>query len=225
MRYFYADLYQGEGISGRGSIVGAATHGLYSCMGIAIVNRNEQRGGLYHYPGSTIKNNANVMSTIRRMVNDIQPTEIVITPAGGQPLGGVQSEDDDIREVQNTLKGLTSASIRIEPGRALAQLVWVDGKPIYNKMPDADDVDLAVGDGQQEKVPQQLRGVMSPIPRDLGNGVLYYGGDGEPLGLGGHNVLEQGLGSSTANPAPSRSGRVRRRDRLRRSISERCIVM
>lgn len=219
MRYFYTDLYQGEGISGRGSIVGAATHTLYSCMGIAIVNRNEQRGGLYHYPAGTIKNNSNVMSTIRRMVNDIQPTEIVITPAG-EPIGGVQSKDDDIREVQNTLRELTSASIRVEARRVLAQLVWLDGKPVYNRMPD--NVDLADSDGQEEQVPPQLRTIMSSIPRDLGNGVLYYGGNGDARG---HNVLEQGLGSSAANPAPSRSGRVRRRDRLRRSISERCIVM
>ena len=178
MQYFNG-LNMGEGIAGPSNI-GAATTVIYSCMGIAFVNRQKSFGGLYHYPAKSL-DNKNVVSTIQQMFNDLQPDEIVLTPA--QSTGpGMGSDVEDIDESIKFLKALGNQSHKVTRAnpRSLAVLTWTqNGTPVFNEVP---------GDQEERNVDQRYRSTMSTGRRELEGNIWYYGGDGETPG-----VLEQGL--------------------------------
>lgn len=180
MKYFNG-LNMGEGIVG-GPTIGMSTTAIYSCMGIAIVNKARQIGGLYHYPAKTITQ-ANVSGTLGQMINDVQPDEIYLTPA--TPMMGVGSEKSDIAAVAAFLKQMAAIEVTIAPPRAedkpyvSAQLTWVNGAPVYNVHPD----------GAEDAGPgKDMRKTMNTARRQVEADIWYYGGDGETDG-----VLDQGL--------------------------------
>jgi hypothetical protein len=181
----------GEGISCL-SDVGLATTQIYSCMGIAFVNRATRRGGLYHYPAGTLGEgalNANVQNTIRQMFNDINPDEVCVTPAGDQGITGNGSSQNDIADVLNYLRSI-NRGVRITPGTrgAFATLTWNDDGPVYNAKPPAGM--------QANSVPTTYRQTMSSGQREVEGNIWYYGGDGETEG-----VLSQGLKTTKQSAA------------------------
>ena len=183
---YYNGLNMGEGVAGTDQI-GAATTVIYSCMGIAFVNRQKRFGGLYHYPSGSI-GNANVIGTIRQMANDIAPDEIVLTPAGAE--GSVwRSSQDDIESVTEWLRFLCD-NVTLAEARSSAQLHWNDTGPVFNTM-------LENGPNP-ENVPENFRTTMSQGKRELVANVWYYGGDGETKGM-----LEQGLPTANSSPRGS----------------------
>lgn len=175
MKYFNG-LNMGEGIAGPDA-VGAATTVIYSCMGIAFVNRERRFGRLYHYPSCAVQN-GNVIGTIRQMANDIAPDEIVLTPAQSDGMTGGSSRDD-IEDVRDLLASLCR-QVTLAPARISAELFWrIDG-PVFNRTPE---------NGPEPKaVPERFRSTMSQGARELEANIWYYGGDGEQK-----DVLEQGL--------------------------------
>jgi len=179
MKYFNG-LNMGEGIAGTDEI-GAATTVIYTCMGVAFVNRKRRIGGLYHYPAKAL-GNPNVANTIRQMASDIGPDEIVLTPAGSMGFGGMGSGEDDIEAMLDFLRTLSGKVTRADPADD-AKLFWRDGEPIFNVKP---------GNGpKSQAVPEVFRWTMSQGKRELEANIWYYGGDGETMG-----VLEQGLPST-----------------------------
>lgn len=188
MRYF--QLNMGEGIAGPATI-GAGTTVIYSCMGIAFVNRPKKFGGMYHYPAKNLSQN--VTATIRQMVQDIQPTEISLTPASsdGNPLMG--SRQDDIEAVIEYLGTLSTVKVEILKSASTANLIWIDGVPKLNaSIKERRDV-------EPEHVNETIRSKMSSGKRELEGDVWYYGGDGETRG-----VLEQGLTTANSTKRSSR---------------------
>lgn len=210
--HYYRDLNMGEGIAGSNN-VGAATSVLYSCIAIAFVNQGRQWGGLYHYPSSMMRN-PNVAQTVHQMASDIQPDQIVITPAARMAMHGGGSVDHDIEDVRRTLAIVSpGAKITVTKPSTSAQFFWVDGAPVFNVQPHnleppIDDENMSLPD---------FRIIMSHSPRRVHGNALYYGGDGETSG-----VLGQGVAPATDHPAMS-SGL--RRSRIRKTIQKRCIIM
>jgi hypothetical protein len=176
MKYFNG-LNMGEGIAGP-STIGMSTTVIYTCMGIAFVDRHRRFGGLYHYPAASM-NNSNVTGSMRQMANDIQPDEIVLTPASSMGFGD-GSRQDDIEAVTEFLQSLCGTVNRAAPAGA-AQLIWRDSEPIFNRQPEGLDP-VAIS------VTATTRITMSTGGRELEANIWYYGGDGETPG-----VLQQGL--------------------------------
>jgi hypothetical protein len=184
---FFNGLNMGEGIAGP-STIGAATTVIYTCMGIAFVNRKRRFGGLYHYPATSL-NNLNVVFTIRQMFNDIGAEEIVLTPAkDASGTGTSGSSKDDIREVTESL-GDFGVTVTVATASSLAILTWDGSTPVFNQLP---------GSIKEQEVPVEFRLTMSTGKRELEGDIWYYGGDGETSG-----VLEQGL-KSTKKSAKSK---------------------
>lgn len=184
MKYFNG-LNMGEGVAGP-STIGAATTAIYSCMGIAFVNRKALFGGLYHYP-SKCMGNLNVTSTIRQMFNDVKPDEIVLTPAQDTSGNGVfGSSKGDISDVHEFLKDL-GGKVTIADAGSLAVLTWQNDAPVFNRLPDNQTV---------VDIPAKMRVIMKSTQRELEASIWYYGGDGETDG-----VLDQDLKSkNTTTP-------------------------
>jgi hypothetical protein len=184
LKYFNG-LNMGEGIAGP-STIGLATTQMYTCMGIAMVNRTRRFGGLYHYPANSL-GNPNVVGTIQQMANDIAPDEIVLTPAQSMGFGALASksgsEPDDVEALTKFLGGCGGTLTVAAPG-STAILTWNGSGPVFNQAPDGLDV---VDAG----VPDTTRQTMSAGKRDLEGNIWYYGGDGETDG-----VLEQGTKST-----------------------------
>ena len=184
MKYFNG-LNMGEGVAGP-STIGAATTAIYSCMGIAFVNREALFGGLYHYPSNSM-GNQHVTSTIRQMFNDLKPDEIVLTPAqdasGNGVLGSSKGDISDVRKFLEDLGG----KVTIADARSLAVLTWQNDAPVFNQSPDNQTV---------VDIPAKMRVIMKSTQRELEGSIWYYGGDGETDG-----VLDQGLKSkNTTTP-------------------------
>ncbi|MFC0204957.1 hypothetical protein [Novosphingobium soli] len=213
MKYFNG-LNMGEGIVG-GSDVGMRTTQIYTCMGIAFANTRTQRGGLYHYPADCL-GNANVVGTIRQMLNDVAPDVVVVTPAMAQGYGQLTgSSRDDIDGVEALLKQLGAPSVTVAEPRTSAVLVWNATGPVFNEVPDETG----------RAVASEIRGTMSTGRRELEAGVWYYGGDGEQ-----GDLLDQGLpasppsSSTSASTGASASGGGRRRS-TKESAKGCCIIM
>lgn len=174
---FFNGLNMGEGIAGP-STIGAATTAIYSCMGVAFVNRKLHFGGLYHYPATSL-NNMNVVFTMRQMFNDISPDEIVLTPAQDTTGTGTSgSYGYDVDEMTEFLQGF-GAKVTVAAGQSLAVLYWKDDQPVFNQLPNG---------MKPEGVPTEIRIVMNSHKREIEGDIWYYGGDGEVSG-----VLLQGL--------------------------------
>ncbi len=216
---FYEELHMGEGVSGSVD-VGASTSALYSCIGIAFVNRQSGLGGLYHYPARTLQY-PDVRETIRQMINNIQPDEIVLTPASRAVGMGMGAGQDDIDLLAGVLGELSPGTVvRIALEGVAAQLFWANGNPVFNRLPDG--VEPSDEMVEPEMVQSDLRQNMHPFPRPLGGGDMYYGGDGETSG-----VLEEAPTPAADTPSrPSRGRRVLTRIQNRtRSIRDKCIHM
>jgi hypothetical protein len=161
----------GEGIAASSSN-SMSTSVIYSCMGIAFINRTTQRGGLYHYPAGTCQN-PNVAGTIRQMCNDIQPDQIMVTPAkmAGGFVVNYGSKPEDVAAVVNLLKQLNCQNIQMAEAGSLASLSWQGGQPVFNE---------PIGTGEGLSIPQpSMRQTMSTTGRQIGSDAWYYGVDGE----------------------------------------------
>jgi hypothetical protein len=187
MRYY--QLNMGEGIAGPESI-GAGCTTTFSCMGIAFVNRAKKFGGLYHYPANCL--DRNVTATIGQMIQDIQPTEIYLTPAPADSMGWQGSTPEDVEAVSKFLCSQSTAEFQLlKP--AAQTLIWVEGQPVLN-MPVAKQKDL-----DPQRVSLTTRSKMSSGARQLEGDVWYYGGDGEIEG-----VLQQGVKPANSSKKASR---------------------
>lgn len=211
---YYTPLWQGEGISGPDT-VGAGTSQLYSCIGIAFVNRSTRRGGLYHYSASSL-NNQIVADTIQEMMIDIRPDEIVITPAL-ITAPNIGSTSEDLGAIMNLLHRHSSVNTTITSATPsiAAQLVWTAAGPTFNQPPFQvfGDADYSSDESLDE---HEVRAQNAAAGRDLGGSVLYYGADLE------HNP--NAPGPAQAGPsAPAQAGRTRFKKGTRgKWIRERC---
>ena len=76
---YYYEVEQGVAVTG-GRRIGMCTTRLYNCLGVTAVNKSSRRGGLYHYP-SLCRDKSYVVITLTRMLNNVLPEWIGITPA------------------------------------------------------------------------------------------------------------------------------------------------
>ena len=182
-RPVYNDLHMGEGVVG-GTNVSMQTGPLYSCTGVAMANRAEQRGGLYHYPSNTL-DNQNVSNTLTSMTHDVRPDEIALTPAQGMGYSAVTTNDraDNDRLAGHLRNQAPGANVHKLQPSSLAGLSWNNGQPSFGSHG---------RDSGEVEVPEDYRGTMATQTRPLDGGASYYGGDGERRG-----VLDQNVAGTT----------------------------
>jgi hypothetical protein len=164
---YYSGIKEGVGIAGPSSIeIGTTT--MYSCIGIVFVTRNYRFGGLYHYPACTIFT-APVQATIIQMLNDIGPSDIVLTPAGGDGNRLQVTIPSDLDDVKTFLKVVwPGVTVYLAPAARAAYLRWQNGIPQFNRG--------APADGQYRRAPARVRNAFNPSGRELEAGIWYYGG-------------------------------------------------
>jgi hypothetical protein len=164
---YFGGVAEGEGIAGRAGI-GIGTTTLYGCLALTFLTRDFSFGGLYHYPASGVLESP-VQATIRRMINDIGPTIVIITPAHEDRPGAAKSDRADLNRVREFVK-LVWPAVEVgvaEPAEA-ASLHWRSGKPQINAaVPD---------DAKLRSPPKSIRNMHHPVGRELLGGAAYYGG-------------------------------------------------
>jgi hypothetical protein len=131
---YYYEVEQGVAVTG-GRRIGMCTTRLYNCLGVAAVNKNSRRGGLYHYP-SLCQGKSYVVITLTRMLNDVMPDWIGITPAAIASPVDKGSDPSDIAWLIRTVRKLVpSVKVNLLTGKGTATLFW-EGKQLkYNEFP------------------------------------------------------------------------------------------
>ncbi|SFG17263.1 hypothetical protein SAMN05518801_10937 [Novosphingobium sp. CF614] len=150
----YYEVEQGVAVTG-GPRIGMCTTTLYNCLGVAAVGKGSRRGGLYHYP-SLCRDKSYVVVTLTRMLNNVLPDWVGITPAAIASATSVPTNFDkgsdpkDIDWLKTTVQKLApSAKVFVLDGKRTATLFW-DGQWKYNEFPSA--------------APAEIRPRMSAIP-------------------------------------------------------------
>ena len=131
MKMFMVD--QGEGVIGPYGKIAVATSGLYSCMGVVMVNGKTGRAGLYHYPSESM-NNFEVQATLIQMITDLSPDQVVITPARTTENGQGSPQSDRVA-LQKYIKGQSRAAVTIGEERSISNFWSKDGTLYLNEMP------------------------------------------------------------------------------------------
>lgn len=164
---YFGDIAEGEGIATRAGI-GIGTTTLYGCLGIAFLTRDFSFGALYHYPASGVLETP-VQATIRRMIHDIAPAIVIITPAQEDRPGAMKSDQADLNRVRAFVKLVwPAAEVGVAKAATVASLHWRSGKPEINvAVPD---------DAKLRSPPESMRAMHHPIGRELLGGATYYGG-------------------------------------------------
>lgn len=166
---YFDKLKVGEGIAGP-STIGLGTPLTRDGISIAFVNRMEQVGGLYHCPARQFRNAA-ISGTIRQMINDIEPDEIVVTPPASRGNG---CSEADVEAVTEFLRG-TGIWVTVKDSGHNAQLLWRWGDPVLNERPCAQPAPQCSG----AAMPEGIGGVPS---RKLTANIWCYGEtDGNPM--------------------------------------------
>lgn len=133
MDYYY-EVEQGVAVTG-GRRIGMRTTTLYNCLGVAAVARDSGRGGLYHYP-SLCRDQSYVVMTLTRMLNNVMPSWIGITPAPIASSLDKGSDKEDIIWLQKAvLKLVPSAKVFMLPSTGSTTLFWEGGRWKYNELP------------------------------------------------------------------------------------------
>jgi hypothetical protein len=162
---YFGGVADGEGIAGRAGI-GIGTTTMQGCVGMVFLTRDFSYGGLFHCPASG-SDNTLVQATIRRMLNDISPGIIVITPA--QAAGATNSDPLGISRVKAFLRLVwPAAEIGVAKAASVASLHWRSGKPEVNTS--------APEEAKYRAIPEALRKMHHPVGRELLGGATYYGG-------------------------------------------------
>jgi hypothetical protein len=131
-------------------------------MAIVFLTKNFSYGGLYHCPAHGILDNP-VQDTIRRMLSDISPDIIAITPA--------EADIDlmDLSRVRDFLKRACPATaVGVGKPASAAYLRWRNGKA---------EINTGAPEGEKPRAaPESMRSMHHPSGRRLLGGAKYYGG-------------------------------------------------
>jgi hypothetical protein len=167
----YYKVEMGEGIAGPLSTVGAKTTELYSCSGITMINEKSKLGGLYHYPSGCHGLNV-VQSAIIAMLNYVQPTMIYVTPAE-ETAPGMGSKKDDLIALATFLIKTKASGAKLEKRDAKTWANYWQGAEVQINVP----LQSAEEPGRARL--DTVENVFAAGPRALGNGVFYFGVNGE----------------------------------------------
>jgi hypothetical protein len=136
----YENIDMGFGVSAPFGVE-LRTTAIYSCIGIAFLNRTSRICGLYHYPAKAIRDPA-VIGTILSMANGIKPDSIHLTPAKGS-FGAMAegSSQQDIDAVVGALRTAGYVQPVIEARHSSASICWEGGQPRMNRPTQASSPD------------------------------------------------------------------------------------
>jgi hypothetical protein len=128
----YENIDMGFGVSAPFGVE-LRTTVIFSCMGIAFLNKTSKICGLYHYPAKAIRDPA-VIGTILSMANSIKPDAIHLTPAKGST--GIMAEGSSQQDIDAVVAELRKAGYVqpvIEARNSSASICWEGSQPRMNQ--------------------------------------------------------------------------------------------
>ncbi|MFT4542822.1 MAG: hypothetical protein ACI835_005291 [Planctomycetota bacterium] len=180
---YYGDLNMGEGMAGPCPIA-LCTTAIFSCMGIAMVNSQSGMAGMYHYPANRASDEQ-VCGTLRQMLNDIEPSLVVITPAAAIEGSYTGSTPVDVAAIFAFIQGVTRKQPQVYASEHLACLiVRAPNDVTFNIPPPQLGRDVV-------QIIQDVRTRYDPEGRYVAGNLMYYGRDREqpeqpPIDYSGH---------------------------------------